>query len=107
MPTRFVEAGILRQAIDALAPPGDSPKQYLRWKELAGLIGLGEHWIRKRYQGRDRSELDVKSIERIRKALEARRQLKPDDNLKELIRVFAAAETHGTATGFEAPSMHP
>src|SRR4051812_44991072 len=91
MPTRFVEAGILRQAIDALVPPGDSPKQYLRWKELAQLIGLGEHWIRKRYQGRDRSELEVKSIERIRKALEAKRQQSPDENLSRLIKILAGA----------------
>jgi len=102
MPTRSVDIRLLRRAFDLLAPPGAAPKQYLRWKELARLTGLGEHWIRKRYQNRDLSELEIKSVERIRRALEARHQIAPDDALKDLIAQFAAAEDHGTTFRVEA-----
>ena len=55
------------------------------------MVGLGEHWIRKRYQDRDRSELELASIERIRKALETRQQAAPDDAIQSIIEQFAAA----------------
>ncbi len=94
MPTRSIDVHVIRKAFDLLAPPGDFPKQYLRWKKLARLTGLGEHWIRKRYQGRDQSELEVKSIDGVRKALEARRQDSPDENVKSLIELLAAAQNY-------------
>ncbi len=102
MPTRSIDIRLLRRAFDLLAPPGENPKQYLRWKELARLTGLGEHWIRKRYQDRDRSELEVKSVERIRRSLEARQQNAPDDTVKDLIAQLMAAEVHGAMFRVEA-----
>jgi hypothetical protein len=93
MPTRFVDPDLLRRACDLLSPPGATPKQYLRWRELARLTGMGEHWIRKRYQGRDRSELEVTSIERLRKALEAKHRQTPDPALREIGELLAAADS--------------
>ena len=48
MPTRSMDVELVRKAFDVLVPPGSVPKQYLRWKQIASMIGLGEHWIRKR-----------------------------------------------------------
>jgi hypothetical protein len=69
MPTRFVETNVLKRAFDVLVPPGTLPKELLRWKELSRKVGLGEHWLRKRYHGIVQSELDLRSIDLIRKAL--------------------------------------
>ena len=106
MPTRSVDSAVIRRAFDLLAPPDASPKQYLRWKQLAALVGLGEHWIRKRYQGRDRSELEVDSINRIRNALEVRHRDAPDVNLKTVIELLAVADTRGAADRFAPPHRY-
>jgi hypothetical protein len=100
MPTRSIDPAVIRRAFDLLAPPGAAPKQYLRWKQLASLVGLGEHWIRKRYQGRDRSELEVDSINRIRKALELKHRDAPDVNLKTVIELLAMADTRAASNRF-------
>jgi hypothetical protein len=103
MPTRFVDPAVIRQAFDLLVPPDASPKQYLRWKDLAAIVGLGEHWIRKRYQGRDRSELEIASITRIRKALERRHRDTPDPRLQTVIELLSATDTRATADRFGPP----
>jgi hypothetical protein len=100
MPTRVVDPVLIRKAFDLLVPPEASPKQYLRWKSLAACLGLGEHWIRKRYQGRDRSELEVASIDRIRKALEARYRQTPDADLKTAVELLAVADTRAASDRF-------
>ena len=100
MPTRSIDPTLVRRAFDLLVPPGAAPKQYLRWKQIASLVGLGEHWIRKRYQGRDHSELEVDSINRIRKALELRHRDAPDVNLKTVIELLAMADTRAASNRF-------
>ncbi len=100
MPTRSIDPGLLRKAFDLLAPPGAIPKQYLRWKQLASTIGLGEHWIRKRYQGRDHSELDVKSINSIRKSLEARYKSTADANIRSVIDALSAVDIGSASDRF-------
>jgi hypothetical protein len=100
MPTRSLDPIVIRRAFDLLVPPGAAPKQYLRWKQIAALVGLGEHWIRKRYQGRDRSELEVDSINRIRKALELRHRDAPDVNLKTVIELLSMADTRAASQRF-------
>jgi hypothetical protein len=103
MPTRSLDPVVIRRAFDRLVPPDAAPKQYLRWKQLAALVGLGEHWIRKRYQGRDRSELEVDSIHRIRKALEMRYREAPDADLKTLIELLAMTDTRAASDRFVPP----
>ena len=103
MPTRFIEPGLIRKAFDLLVPPDAIPKQYLRWRQLASLVGLGEHWIRKRYQGRDRSELDVASIARIRRALETRHHNAPDPEIFAVIELLSTADTRAVADRFGPP----
>jgi hypothetical protein len=92
MPTRSVDNRVLQKAFDVLAPPANYPKQYLRWRNLARLTGLGEHWVRKRYQDRDRSELDIRSIERVRKALDSRRPDVSEEQVKYLMEVLSAVQ---------------
>jgi hypothetical protein len=106
MPTRFVDPSLIRRAFDMLVPPGASSKQYLRWRRLASLVGLGEHWIRKRYQGRDRSELEVESIGRIRRALEAKHHDSPDPEARVLIELLSTADTRTAADRFGPPRRH-
>jgi hypothetical protein len=96
MPTRSVDPAVIRRAFDLLVPPETSPREYLRWRGLAAIVGLGQHWIRKRYQGRDQSELDVKSIARIRKALEARHRKSPDNQVQCAIEPLSVADTRAT-----------
>jgi hypothetical protein len=92
MPTRSVDNRVLQKAFDVLAPPANYPKQYLRWRSLARLTGLGEHWVRKRYQDRDRSELDIRSIERVRKALDSRRPDVSDEQIKYIVELLSSVQ---------------
>jgi len=96
MPTRSVDVRVLQRAFDLLVPPGSIPKQYLRWKELSRRLGMGEHWIRKRYQDRDRSELELTTIGRIRRALEASPAAEQDERLKRVIATLARAQEDDT-----------
>jgi hypothetical protein len=106
MPTRSLDPTVIRRAFDLLVPPAAVPKQYLRWKQLAALVGLGEHWIRKRYRGRDRSELEVDSIGRIRKALELKHREVPDVNLKTVIELLTMADTRAASNRFATHSAY-
>jgi hypothetical protein len=100
MPTRSLDPTLIRRAFDLLVPPDTTPKQYLRWKQLAAIVGLGEHWIRKRYQGRDRSELEIDSIHRIRKALEAKNRDTPHVDLQTVIELLTMADTRAASDRF-------
>jgi hypothetical protein len=110
MPTRFIDPNVLRQAFDVLAPPGAAPKEFLRWKQLSRQVGLGEHWIRKRYHGLVQSELNAQSVDLICKALERRFREAKDSRISELMRQLSSYDPRHvlrrTVSG-QAPSDEP
>jgi hypothetical protein len=106
MPTRFINPNILRRVFDSLVPPNAVPKDFLRWGELARHVGLNSHWIRKRYQGRMQSELDVRSIHLLRRALERKLVETKDPAVGLLIeQLSAAAEDQTEKQAIPVPSL--